>query len=78
MSTRAPTAKKAGWQRSWAAVCVGQERGEGVLVVRVALHAWGVGSVLLAPPHLLFVLSLGLLALPSCLCHEPALAPGQQ
>lgn len=30
--------------------------GEGVLVVRVALHAWGTGSALLAPPHLLFAL----------------------
>lgn len=38
-------------------VCGAGAWGEGVLVVRVALHAWGVGSVLLAPPHLLFVLS---------------------
>ena len=38
-------------------VCGAGACGEGVLVVRVALHAWGVGSELLAPPHLLFALS---------------------
>lgn len=37
-------------------------------------RAQGVGSVLLAPPHLLFVLQLLVFWHCPCLCHEPALA----